>query len=111
MEHNAISPEWLKSKGFVQVTKDNRNVIEGAWDLEINTQEDDLVYIENKCDRKQFAIVLTPTEDGDGSKYFLFEVFIRDDIGCGFKEIPNQFTEMTEYHFSLLFEAIRREKL
>ena len=110
-DNKSITPEWLESRGFIRVTKDNKEDVEGAWDLDVDAQPEDYLYIEGKLDRKQFAILLKQQEYTDGLKFFDFEVYIRDDIGCGFTAIPNQFCEMTEYHFSLLFEAIRRETL
>lgn len=116
-QDKAISPEWLELNGFARVTKES---IDG-WQhfpvvsfVDIENMYDpieNLIYLEKKLNRKQFCIVLIPTEYTDGSKFFSFDVFIQDDIGCGFTSIPNQFCEMTEYHFSLLYEAIRREKL
>ena len=108
-----ISPEWLESKGFALVTEtceDDFDPFPAAFDV-LFTLGHDLCYLEKKLDRKQFCIVLSPEEYTTGEKYYSFEVYIQDDIGCGFIAIPNQFCEMTEYHFSLLYEAIRRERL
>jgi hypothetical protein len=108
-----ISPEFLESKGFKRVLPNNEADFDhfpASFDVPYDP-EYDLCYLEKKLDRKQFCIVLTPGEYTNGEKYFNFEVYIQDDIGCGFVNIPNQFCEMTEYHFCLLYEAIRREKL
>jgi hypothetical protein len=113
-EEKVISPEWLESKGFIRyIPEQNYDHLDhfppACFDVEF--AEDDLCYIEKELDRKQFCIVLSPCEYTDGEKYYRFEIYIQEDIGCGFVNIPNQFTEMTEHHFSLLYEAIRREKL
>lgn len=109
IEHKVISPAWLKSKGFSLYIPGCENDFENfPYDLDIQIGQDDLCYLENELNRKRFCIVLTPHES-DGT--FGFEIYIQDDIGCGFVSIPNQFCEMTEYHFSLLYEAIRRKKL
>lgn len=108
-----ISPEYLESKGFGRYMPGKENEFEhfpALFDIQFDPITD-LCYLEKRLDRKQFCIVLTPDEYDTGDKFFSFEVYIQDDIGCGFVPIPNQFCEMTEYHFELLFEAIRREKL
>lgn len=110
----AISPEWLESKGFVRYKHGKEYDIEcfPPACFDVNFGEEDFCYIEAKIDRKQFCIVLTPDEYDDAHvKFYSFDVYIMEDIGCGFVNIPNQFCEMTEYHFSLLYEAIRRKKL
>lgn len=107
-----ISPEWLESKGFMRYIPGNEEQFDhfpAVFDIYFS--KDDLVYLEKKIDRKQFCIVLTPNEYDKGEKYYSFEIYIQDDIACGFVNIPNQYCEMTEYHFSMLYEAIRREKL
>lgn len=109
-----ISPEYLESKGFALYTPGNEGSFE-HFPAEFNIDFDpeiDLCYLERKLDRKQFCIVLIPSKWNDtGVDFYGFEIYIQDDIGCGFINIPNQFCEMTEYHFELLYEAIRREKL
>lgn len=114
IKHKVISPEFLESKGFERYIPGNNYEhlphFPPAY-FDVDVQEGDLCYLEKKLDRKQFCIVLTPNEYDNGEKYFSFEVYIQEDIGCGFVNIPNQFCEMTEYHFCLLYEAIRREKL
>lgn len=113
LEYTAISPEWLESKGFAryqQGVEYEDHYFPGA-NFDVDFEKNDLCYVEKKLNRKRFCIVLTPQQYNDESPWFNFEVWIQDDIGCGWVNIPNQFSEMTEYHFSLLYEAIRREKL
>lgn len=88
---------------------ENFNPFPSVFDVEFD--DEDLCYLEVKFDRKQFCIVLTPTRYDDEGQHYNFTVYIQQNVGCGFIEIPNQFSEMTEYHFSLLYEAIRRQKL
>lgn len=108
----SISPEWLESKGFLRVMPLNEDQFDHFPSVfDVPFEDDDLCYLERVINRKQFCIVLSPNEYNNKEKYFDFSIYIQDDIGCGFILIPNQFCEMTEYHFSLLYEAIRREKL
>lgn len=105
-----ISPEWLESKGFVRTTpgaRDNK----GAWDLEYPFNDGDLCFIEVKFDRRQFAVIMSEREEEDGSKGHLHSVLVRMDAGCGFVDIPCGYVEWPIYNFSLLYEAIRSEKL
>ena len=111
-KYKSISPAFLKSKGFklyIPGSEEEFDPFPASFDINFN--EDDLCYLEDKLDRKQFCIVLTPCEYNNGEKYYTFEIYIQEDIGCGFVNIPNQFIEMTEYHFCLLYESIRRVKL
>lgn len=111
-EERAISPAFLKSKGFRLYIPGNEEDFDPfPASFDVHFDEDDLCYLEEKHDRKQFCIVLSPGEYDTGEKYYAFEIYIQEDVGCGFVNIPNQFMKMTEYHFSLLYEAIRREKL
>lgn len=109
-----ITPAFLKRHGFALVVPGHEEDFENFpsfFDVPYD-EKNDLCYLEKKLDRKQFCIVLTPSEyDDTHEKFYSFEIYIQDDIGCGFVNIPNQFCEMTEYHFKLLYEAIRREKL
>lgn len=111
---NPISPEYLESKGFGRYIPGNESAFDpfpAEFNIDFDT-ETELCYLEKKLDRKQFCIVLRPSKWADtGGDFYEFEIYIQDDIGCGFVHIPNQFAEMTEYHFELLYEAIRREKL
>ena len=108
-----ISPSYLESKGFGRYTPGMESEFDpfpALFDVRFNS--DDLCYLEKKLDRKQFCIVLTPNQWTDTKgDFYSFEIYIQEDIGCGFVNIPNQFAEMTEYYFELLYEAIRRENL
>ena len=112
-KERAITPEWLEAHGFERVTafsRENWEYFPASFDIEFD-EDYDLCYLEKQLDRKQFSIVLTPGHCTSGELHCAFEIYIQDDIGCGFVNIPNQFSEMTEYHFGLLYEAIRRKKL
>lgn len=114
IKETPISPDYLESKGFKRYIPGNESEFDNfpaLFDINFDS-ENDLCFIENKLDRKQFCIVLSPDRWADTNEEFLtFEIYIQDDIGCGFVNIPNQFAEMTEYHFELLYEAIRRVRL
>lgn len=109
-----ISPEYLESKGFGKYIPGKESEFDpfpSGFDIQF-APESDLCYLEKKLDRKQFCIVLRPDLWADTKeRFYSFDVYIMEDIGCGFVLIPNQFSEMTEYYFGLLYEAIRREKL
>lgn len=105
-----ISPEWLIFKGFILKEEDEKGN-NWAWELDYPTNEGDLCYVEKKFDRQQFAVILIPLEFTNKEKYFDTTVMVRHNVGCGYVQIPDGFSEMTKYHFSLLYEAIRRKRL
>jgi hypothetical protein len=111
--YKPITPAWLESKGFARYEKDKEYEDEyfpgACFDVHFHTE--DLCYVEMKLHRQRFCIVLTPQIEADWQEFYNFEIWVQDDIGCGWIEMPGNWTEITEYHFSLLFEALRREKL
>lgn len=109
-KEKTITPEWLESKGFYRTNgySEDDNL---PASFDVDFEGNDLCYLEKEIARQQFCIVLTPCQYTTGEIYYRFEVYIQHNIGCGFIRIPNQFTEMTQYHFGLLYEAIRRKKL
>jgi hypothetical protein len=113
VEEKAISPEWLETKGFARYQEGveyEDNYFPGA-NFDVGFNKDALCYVEKKLHRNRFCVVLTPMQYEGGGNWYGYEAWIQVNIGCGWVNIPNNFTEMTEHHFSLLFEAIRREKL
>lgn len=112
-ELKTVTPDWLEAKGFMRYQEDveyEDHYFPGAvFDVEFDS--DDLCYVEKHLDRNRFCIVLTPQKCTDDSVWYSFEVWIQDDIGCGWIPLPNKHSEMTQYHFCLLFKAIRAERL
>lgn len=111
-EGELIAPGYLLEKGFVLWTESDN-----LWDFDypFNPDQGDLLYVQKELDRKMFAIILNPDifkgqMEHDG-RHYDYTVLIRDDIGCGFTAIPNQFSHMPIKYFEMLYEAIRREKL
>src|SRR5215471_14387125 len=107
MKHKGIpiTPEWLKTWGFSQVPRfDNWNDFQlfvDVWD-EVYGQpfpsisyrhdiqpihcKNDLIFVEIKFDRKQFCVFMNIDDE-------INEVYVQDDIACGFHEIPTQIGE------------------
>lgn len=107
----SITPLFLVSNGFMPYTPGEEEVFGNAFpetfDIEFDP-ETERCFLERKFNRNQFCVVLSKETSG-GNHDFI--IFIQHNVGCGFTEIPNNFAAMSEYHFALLFEAIRQEKL
>lgn len=107
-----ITPGYLQEKGFIPWMESEYL---HDFDYPFNPESGELLYVEKELDRKMFAVILYPeTFEGetehDGRTYG-YDVLIREDVGCGFVSIPNQFSYMPIKYFEMLYEAIRREKL
>ncbi len=63
----------------------------------------DLCCLEAESKRDRFCIVLTRSEYFNNQEYYAFKIWVKGL--SGYINIPNDFTEMTEYHFSLLYEV------
>lgn len=109
----SITPEFLESKGFALFTSKNDSSFDGyipeLFDVELYP-EGEACYFEKKHNRNQFCVVFSKLRRSDDQDYKCL-VYVQNDVGCGFTLIPDNFKIMTEYHFGLLYEAIRREKL
>lgn len=105
-----ITPAYLLSKGFI-LKEDDEQGDNYAHDFYYeDLQNFDLIYVEKELDRNQFAVVFQYT-DILQKDFFGYQILIRWNIGCGFVEIPNKFSEMPINYFEMLYEAIRRERL
>jgi hypothetical protein len=105
----AISPEWLKAHGFVEATPAMIEEDFYPWNLDYPINEGDLLYAEKEFDRRRFAVILSEPSDGDTEMDS--KVFVQDDVGCGYTNIPSGFCAWPEYNFLLLYEAIRTKTL
>lgn len=107
----SITPEFLEGKGFARYVPNNGAAFDGyfpeTFDVPFDL-ENDLCYIEKKHDRNQFCVVLSKVSNGGDHQ---FAIWVQENVGCGFVKIPNNFSAISEFHFELLFEGIRQEKL
>jgi len=117
-EEKEISPEWLLARGFKQISRADEDFSNKMRDFfGYNENEGDLIFVEKELDRQNFCVILTTTgarrsdDFTESDELFLWNIMVREDIGCGSVEIPGNWCRMTEYHFSLIYEGIRRQKL
>lgn len=114
-EEPMVTPAWLEARGFIHVPfkASERDALYPHYpaNFDVDFTEDDLCYIESEIHRDEFCVVLRPEKYTDGSMYFDFEVYIQDDIGCGFINMPFRWAELSIKTFCLLYEAFRGKKL
>ena len=108
-----IIQEWLESKGFARYQEgvEYGDIYFPGANFDVSFGAQELCYVEKELHRQRFCIVLLPLQYATEKMWYGFEIWIQDNIGCGWVNIPSGFSEITQYHFSLLYEAIRRKKL
>lgn len=109
----SITPEFLEAKGFARYVPNNGHTFEGYFPEIFDVgfyPEAEMCYLEKKHNRNQFCVIFSKLFRPNDAEYRC-HVYVQQDAGRGFTLIPNNFRILTEYHFGLLYEAIRREKL
>jgi hypothetical protein len=77
----------------------------GAIDIPFN--EGWIHFTEIELDRQMFAVAFCVDIDG---KPYSPDVYVQDDIGCGFVEIPFPWGDLTIEYFESVYYGIRGHK-
>jgi hypothetical protein len=121
--YKPITPEWLEAHGFgrVYVSDIDTGIAIESWEevhnkpfpalFDIIIYNDSIIFLEKELHRNQFCVVLQKHTYDDGDVWYSYNMYIQVDIAMGFAYVPCNYSEMTEYHFSLLYKSIRRKKL
>lgn len=119
-EERMLTPEWLEANGFADIrgwesiaaeTVDYFPSCFVTFAFDVDFKDVEHVFLERQMDRNQFCVTMQKNHYTNGEIWYTTRIYVQYNIGCGFTQIPSKFTEMTEHHFRLLYEAIRREKL
>lgn len=97
--------EWLLTHGFEKLNGDD---IPHGWPQYHNG---DIYFSESGLKRQHFVVIfgLNCSPD-DEEKIYYHRVSVQIDIGCGFVEIPEAWSEFDPEWFEPLFVGIRGEK-
>jgi hypothetical protein len=111
-EEQKLTPEWLMKHGFEWLTDDNTPP---AFDVEIDSSWDNSqvrLLIEKGIHRNQFCIAMEQCKYTDGSVWYDTAIWMQDNIGCGFSQIPDPIiSEWTVERFGALYFSLRDEYL
>lgn len=104
-----ISNEWaekyrlLKKFGFVLYDQEADNM---PVEMDMDFDDTDIVMVEGELLRNCICIILRAADEGD--LYPDFDVYVQDDIACGFIEMPFRWSEIEEWwlrHLKIAFHG------
>lgn len=110
MNEQALTPEWLLKHGFEWLTMDN---MPAAFDVDIKADNSEVrLMIEKGIHRNQFCVAMEQLKYTDGSIWYDTEIWMQDNIACGFFQIPDPIiSEWTIERFCALYFALRGETI
>lgn len=110
MNEQALTPEWLMKHGFEWLTDENTPP---AFDIYVVADNSNVrLLIEKGIHRNQFCVALEQLQYTDGSIWYDTEIWMQDNIACGFYQVPDPIIcEWTVDRFCALYFALRGEKL
>lgn len=106
MKEHIVTPEYLLTHGFMQY----KSAEEGdCCDIPF-MNEDDLHFREKELCRQLFVVIFPAYHGDPANGYHCADVYVQEDVGCGFIEIPFPWSELTVEYFESVYYGIRGEK-
>lgn len=102
-----VTGKWLEEHGF-QFIEDEAKIEYAAFDVYVG---DGLIYLETSFERQAFCVVIEQFEYSNGQPYDSVCVWVQENIGCGWVELPIGDLNISTRRFEMIFEGIRGEKL
>lgn len=104
-EMKYITEEYMKAHGFEEYGQDKVGDIYGLPFLE---GDEHVHFKEKEFDRQMFVVVFCKNYDGsdDGSRI----VYVQENAGCGFIEMPFPWTYLCVEYFEAVYYGIRGHK-
>lgn len=104
-----LTPEWLMKHGFEWFTDE---IAPPAFDVQWKDSPDMHIIIEKGIHRNAFCVVMERCQYTDDSVWYDTDIWMQDDIGCGFNQVPDpNFREWTVERFCALYYALRGQNL
>lgn len=100
-----VTPEYLLTHGFFQYKSEEEG---DCCDIPF-FNNDDLHFRELQFNRQLFVVVFS-YHNGDPEQGYNKSVYVQEDVGCGFIEIPFPWSELTVEYFESVYYGIRGEK-
>lgn len=98
-----VTIEYLLAHGF----RLYKNAEDGDA-VDIPFFEDCLHFREIELHRQMFVVIFNPSDTNP--KDYSIDVYVQDNIGCGFVEIPFPWWELTVDYFESVYYGIRGER-
>jgi hypothetical protein len=101
-----ITPEYLLSHGFVQYN----SIAEGDV-YEIPFYDEHAMHFrEVEFNRQMFVVVLWPSDGILSATEYDHSIYVQEDAGCGFVQIPEAWCELPVDYFEAIYYGIRGDK-
>lgn len=101
-----VTKEYLLSHGFIQYN----SIPEGnVYDIPFENTEGALCFKEREFHRQMFVVIFTAW-NGDPNDGWHRHVYVQEDAGCGFVEIPFPWSDLTIEYFESVYYGIRGYK-
>lgn len=101
-----VTVEYLLNHGFIQYN----SVEEGdVCDIPFEGNEDSLNFREIEFDRQMFVVIFS-SHNGDPASGYGKYVWVQEDAGCGFVEIPFPWWDLPIEYFESVYYGIRGHK-
>lgn len=101
-----VDADYLLSHGFIEFNREtyNTDILE-LWPLDMPGlfwQKGERYFVEKQIDRQQFFVIIYDDES--------LTVYVQEDVGCGFIEIPFPWSELPVIYFEAVYYGIRGNK-
>lgn len=109
-----LTPEFLLSLSFFEVKSGMKDENDNPYDAEVNVDfnrsREELLFIERENHRNRIAVVLGRFKDqGLEDNEYYAEVWIRENIGCAYLQIPFLKSQLKQKGFIMLCKALRED--
>lgn len=103
-EDKLVTPEFLSEIGFVELNDENTPP---GFNVPFDS-EDQKCFIENQINRNMFCLVL---EYMEGPKHWDCLLYVQENIGCGFVEMPDRWAGLPVDRLNDFYSAFMGTKL
>jgi len=101
----SITQEYLLSHGFIRCNEIDED---SPYQMPMGSDED-FTFIEKEFNRQMFVVILYP-RNGNPEEGYAQQVYVQEDAGCGFLEIPFPWWDLPIDYFESVYYGIRGEK-
>jgi hypothetical protein len=102
-----VTPEWLLAHGFKELQPLDIDNFPSNFDVDWNSQQ--RCFIETDFHRNLFCVVLDIK--GDDQEGYCFKVYVQNNVGMGFLELPLQWSALEIDRLNDLYSGFMDKKL
>ncbi len=105
---NFVTPEYLLAHGFVELEPGKTlDLVDVPFRSE-DPDHFDRLFFEADMNRNMFIVILT--ENFESENGFDHQIFVQDDAGCGFVQIPERWVSLEVEHLEAIYFGINGTK-